>query len=108
MCGGGVPRHGRPKAEWVGKVVSRIGEAARVVVDPGNEAKSKPPKYASAHDLRRSCAERLLDAGVPAAVVQQVLRHASFETTRRYYAPGNVQKATRALRMYLGTDEGVT
>ena len=96
-------RCGRPHSEWVGKVISRIGEEARVVVDPGNPSKEKPPKYASSHDLRRSCAERLLDAGVPAAEVQRVMRHASFDTTRRHYAPGNVQKSAQKLRLYLGT-----
>ena len=97
------PRCGRLQSDWVSTVISRIGRAARVVVDPGNPAKEKPPKYASAHDLRRSCAERLLDAGVPAAHVQRVMRHASFETTRRHYAPGNVQKSAQVLREYLGT-----
>lgn len=102
---GRAVRHGRPQAEWVGKIVSKIGKVARVVVDPGDPAKQKPVKYASAHDLRRSCAERLLDAGVPVRVVQQVLRHASFATTQRHYAPGDVQKAAGVLRMYLGTPE---
>ena len=99
------PRHARPDAEWVSKIIARIGQAAGVVVEPGNPAKGKPPAYASAHDLRRSCAQRLLDAGVPPQVVQMVLRHASFATTRKYYAPGNVQKAAGTLRQYLGTVE---
>ena len=70
---------------------------------PGSPATEKPTKHASSHDLRRSCAERLLDAGVPAAVVQPVMRHESFETTRRHYAPENVQKSAQKLRLYLGT-----
>jgi integrase len=55
----------RPDAGCVGKVVARIGEAAGVVVVPAEPTKGKGPKCASAHDLGRSCAERLLDAGVP-------------------------------------------
>ena len=35
--------------------------------------------------------------------VQAVLRHASYETTKRHYAPGDVQKQAGVLRMYLGT-----
>jgi integrase len=99
-------RYGRPDADWVGKVVARIGRAAGVVIETGHQAKGQARTYASAHDLRRSGTQRLLDAGVPPQVVQMVLRHASFTTTRKYYAPGDVQKAAGMLRMCLGTDSG--
>lgn len=92
-------RHQRPNAEWVGKVVSNIGRTAGVIVRPavgGGE-----PKYASAHDLRRSCAERLVAAGVSEREVSRVLRHASVETTRRHYAPGTVQESAGAIRKAL-------
>ena len=59
----------RPAAEWVGKVISLIGKAADVTVDPGDPRTGRPTKYASAHDLRRSCAERLLDSGLPPTVI---------------------------------------
>jgi hypothetical protein len=55
----------RPNAEWVGKIISRIGKKANVVVRPADPNTKRPAKYASAHDLRRSCGERLLDASVP-------------------------------------------
>ena len=55
---GRKPRTGRPDAEWVGKVISRIGEKANVVVHPGDRATGRPAK-SPAHDLRRSCADRL-------------------------------------------------
>lgn len=87
-------RHGRPDAEWVGKIISRIGKAAGIIV----RHDATGPKYASAHDFRRSLAERLYDAGVPEHVVTQVMRHASAATTRRYYAPGNVQSAALVLQ----------
>ena len=99
-------RHGRLKAEWVGRVISRIGEAADVTVDPGDPKTGRPTKYASAHDLRRSCAERLLEKGIPPMTIARVLRHASWETTRRHYAPGDVQKDAQLLNKYLGTDSG--
>ena len=94
-------RTARPRADWVAKVISRIGKKAGVVVDPGNPKTSKPAKFASAHDLRRSCSERLLDAGVPPLEISRVLRHASWETTRRHYAPSDVKKAAGVLRQTL-------
>lgn len=98
----------RPNSAWVAKVVSRIGKAENVVVIPGDGKTGRPTKYASAHDLRRSCADRLLDAGVPPITIARVLRHASWDTTRRHYAPGDVQKDAGVLRKLLGkpvTDE---
>ena len=96
-------RHGRPNADWVGKIISRIGKAANVVVHPGDERTGRPVKYASAHDLRRSCADRMLEAEIPHDVIARVMRHASFETTRRHYAAGDVQRDARKLQSILGT-----
>jgi integrase len=62
------------------------------------------PKFASAHDLRRSCAERLVSAGIPEREVSRILRHASVETTRRHYAPGTVQESARIIRERLAGD----
>jgi integrase len=92
-------RFQRTDAEWVGKVITRIGKAAGVIVRPA--VGDKPAKYASAHDLRRSCAERLISAGVPEREVSRVWRHASIETTRRHYAPGTVQQSAGAIRAAL-------
>jgi integrase len=89
----------RPTAEWVGEVISRIGETAGIIVRP--TVGDGQPKYASAHDLRRSCAERLIAAGVPEREVSRVLRHASVETTRRHYAPGTVQESAGVIRKLL-------
>jgi integrase len=96
-------RHTRPDAEWVGKVISRIGKKAGVIVEQADERTGRPIKYASAHDLRRSCGERLRDAGVPPLVICRVMRHASWETTRKHYAPGDIQKDAGILRSVLGT-----
>ncbi len=92
-------RHQRPDGEWVGKVISRLGEAAGVIVRPAvGDGKRK---YASAHDLRRSCAERLVAAGVPEREVARVLRHSSIDTTRKHYAPGSVQESAGIIRNML-------
>ena len=95
-------RHQRPDANWVGRIISRIGKAAEVIVEKANEQTAKPAKkYASAHDLRRSCGERLRNAGVPPLVICRVMRHSSWETTRKHYAPGDVQKDAETLRSYV-------
>jgi integrase len=91
-------RHKRPDSEWVGKIIGRIGKAANVIVELANERTGRPIKYASAHDLRRSCGERLREAGVPPLVICRVMRHSSWETTRRHYAPGDLQKDAEVLR----------
>jgi integrase len=125
-------QRGRPNVDWVGKVITRIGELAGVIVVPAKvtpgsappkpepvtvrlkrdgtprkvqpkpkrlkrSANYKPPKFASAHDLRRSCLERLRDEGYPLSVIKMVARHASFQTTEKYYAPGKVQAAAAML-----------
>ena len=89
-------RESRPAVGWVSKIISNIGEKAGIVVNDDG-------KYASAHDLRRSCADRLVDAGVPEREVSAVMRHASVETTRRHYAPGNVQRSASVIRGALET-----
>jgi integrase len=89
----------RPTTTWVGKIAGRIGAAAGVVVRSDGRTKT-----ATAHDLRRGLAERLYDAGIPERVVMQVMRHASPQTTRRYYAPADTQKAAGILRERLGAE----
>ena len=100
---GRKPRHGRPNPDWVGKVVCRIGKKAGVVVIPADPAKDTKAKFASSHDLRRSCAQRLDDAGIPEVDIMRVMRHRERETLRRHYAPGTVQKSADRIRAYLGT-----
>jgi len=97
-------RHERPDAEWVGKVISRIGKAARILVEQADEQTGRPVKYATAHDLRRSCGERLREAGVPPLVICRVMRHSSWETTRKHYAPGDIQRDAEVLRNTLVSD----
>jgi integrase len=92
-------RHQRSDAEWIAKIVSRIGAKAGVIVQPAKG--SRKAKFASSHDLRRSCGERLSNAGVPEREIAKVLRHSDVETTRRFYAPGTVQESAGILRNLL-------
>lgn len=104
-----VHKCGRPatgerlESEWVGKVISRIGKQAGIVVHPGDKKTGRKPKFASAHDLRRTCSQQMIDAGVPEMLLQRVMRHASFETTKRHYSQHNLQRECHVLKTYLGT-----
>ena len=100
----------RMLADWVSRVVCRIGREARIVVDErerrlvsdarAGKARSKSKarkrhkseiedggvkrKYASSHDLRRAFGLRWSTRVMP-IVLQQLMRHESIETTLRYY-----------------------
>ena len=99
-------RQSRPESDWVGKVIAQIGRAAGVEVEPADERTGRPTKFATAHDLRRSCGERLREAGVPPLVICRVMRHSSWETTRKHYAPGKVQNDAGVLRSELAANGG--
>lgn len=74
----------------VGRLVSAIGQAAdvKVHVDPEDD---QTVKYASAHDLRRAFGERWAALVMPPQL-QELMRHASIETTLRYYVAANAEK----------------
>ena len=77
----------------VGRVISEIGEEAAIVVRNCDTQSGKRIKYASAHDLRRGCAERLINAGVSAETLKVVFRHSSFMTTERHYGASRSAQA---------------
>jgi integrase len=100
------PQHWRPTSKWVGKVICMIGKKAGVIVQPAKGL--KPAKFTSMHDLRRTFANQLRKAGVRLDDVAVVIRHASTETTKRYYAPANLEQTGQTIRAavkgaYLGT-----
>ncbi len=65
-------------AKTVSRVISEIGEKANVVVNKADG------KFASAHDLRRAFGTRWASRVKP-ATLQLLMRHASIETTLKYY-----------------------
>lgn len=88
-------RHTRLTKERVGRVISIIGEEAGIVVSERNAR----TKFASAHDLRRGCALRLIDLGVSAETLKLIMRHKSFSTTEKFYgATRSAQAAGLELR----------
>jgi integrase len=93
--------------ERVGRVISMIGEEANVVVIRTDARTGKRQKFASAHDLRRGCAQRLINAGVSAETLKVVMRHRDFATTERHYgATRSAQAAAAEVHERLVTDAG--
>lgn len=97
------PFRGRPSGNWVSRTIGKIAERAGVMTYQTGDAKH----FATVHDLRRSCAQRLLLADVDKAIIKAVLRHRSWETTERHYAPGSVQKMAADLRTSFQNQEPV-
>jgi site-specific recombinase XerD len=81
-----------------GRIVFRrlCGDAVRRLLE--RRARTAGVAGFSPHDLRRSCASDLLDAGADLAVVQRMLGHADPATTSRYDRRGEEAKK-RAARL---------
>jgi len=79
---------GRPAVDRVSKVVSSIGEKAKVRVDV--------KKTASAHDLRRAFGERWAARLMPAQLME-LMRHESIDTTLSYYVGRNAERTAAIL-----------
>lgn len=82
--------------ERVGRIISSIGEAAAIIVREADPEAGRRQKFASAHDIRRGCAQRLINAGISAETLKLVLRHKDFKTTEQFYG------ATRAAQSAAG------
>lgn len=81
-----APVHYRPSVDWVSKVISRIGEEAKIKVSP--------TKFASAHDLRRTFGYKWSRIVKPFAL-QALMRHASIVTTQQFYLGQNAEDASK-------------
>jgi integrase len=97
---------GRMRSDSVGKIIAKIGQSAKVVVDwRKDEEEAQPaPIYASAHDLRRSFGERWAGRLMPKELME-LMRHASIETTMRYYVGQNAEKTAGILWERFGPSE---
>lgn len=76
----------------VGNVVSKLGEAARIVTDATGEVS----QYATAHDLRRTFARRWAAKVMP-PILQHLMRHRSIETTLKFYVGSAADSAAHAI-----------
>jgi integrase len=86
-------QNNRLTVERVGRIIAEIGKQAKVVVRQPIKIAGRRIKYASAHDLRRSCAERLINAGVSAESLMVIMRHRDFATTRKHYGATKAAQA---------------
>ena len=75
------------------QAISKIGQAAGVIVGTGQRGK---PKYASSHDLRRSFGERWASRVMP-VVLMELMRHESMSTTLKYYVGRNAERTADIL-----------
>ena len=82
------------------------GEAIRQILSRRTRASGLPA--ISPHDLRRTYAGDLLDAGADLPAVQQLMGHASPSTTSRYDRRGDRARRSAAERLSLAvpTDDG--
>ena len=71
--------------ERVSRVIALIGKKADVVVQLEDSRTHHRVKYASAHDIRRGLAQRLINIGVSAETLKVVMRHKDFATTEKHY-----------------------
>lgn len=94
-------RSGRLTETTVSKLISQLGEAADIQVAPINPRTGKP-KYASAHDLRRSFAQTLAYRVSP-AVLKVAMRHKSHLTTDKFYVGADAQAAAEVMHQALRT-----
>jgi len=85
------------------RTVGKIGKAAKVKVAGTQEC----PKYASAHDFRRSFGTRWSSKVMP-AVLQQMMRHAEISTTMGFYVTQNANATADAMWSAFGTTSGTT
>jgi integrase len=85
----------RASVEVVIRTISDIGRKANAKT--WTNAKSGKAKCASAHDLRRSFGTRW-SARVMPAVLQTMMRHASIQTTMRFYVTRNAVTAGDIIR----------
>lgn len=77
---------------WCSSWISELGKAANIEVskEPSRVSGEWLIKYASAHDLRRSFGERWALIVEP-NLLMEMMRHSSFETTRKFYLTANAR-----------------
>lgn len=86
----------RLSTDRVSRIIAQIGEQAGIIVQQPDEETGRRLKYATAHDLRRGCAHRLINAGISAETLKVILRHRDFSTTEKFYGATKAAQAAAA------------
>lgn len=101
-----LPRGICRRVDTISKVISQIGEAAKVKVDerPAKERDGEPVSvWASAHDLRRAFGFRW-SRRVSSMMLKELMRHASVTTTEKYYVGINADETAAMLASLMAPD----
>lgn len=91
------------RADTVSGWIVEIGKAAKVKVDE----KDGTEKFASSHDLRRAFGTRWAKI-VPSGLLQQLMRHASIETTMSFYVDITAKDTIAEVRRHVSKNGHVT
>jgi integrase len=91
----------------VGKLVSKIGAKAGIVVDERTKGGETTRKFASAHDLRRAFGQRWAAKVMP-TVLRELMRHEDSGTTRSFYVGQNAEATAEAVWSAVGDTLGDT
>lgn len=78
----------------VSHLISDMGAKAKIVVEAG--AKPEDATYATAHDLRRTFARRWASKVMP-PTLQHLMRHSSYDTTKKFYVGSSADAAALAI-----------
>ncbi len=87
---------GEASLDVVKRSIGEIGKAAGVKVSDENVRSKGRPKYATAHDFRRSFGFRWSQRVMP-ATLRELMRHESIETTMQFYVGHNAQATADVL-----------
>ncbi len=93
----------RHNGEVISRLITRLGREAEIRVG-GTDDK---PKFASAHDFRRSFGTRWASKATP-AILQQMMRHAEISTTMGFYVTQNAETMADAIWSAFGATSGTT
>ena len=109
------PVQGEPlTTKRASRYISAVGKAAKVIVaqDGGRKKLDKAtgkmvtvPKFAGAHDLRRAFGTRWSKRVMP-AVLKQLMRHRSIETTMSFYVEHNADDVSADLLPWASSVSG--
>ena len=94
---------GRASQDTCVRFIGDLGEDAGIIVS----RKRDETKYATAHDLRRAFGVRW-SGRVPAATLQQMMRHACITTTMNYYVEQEAATLAASIHASLGPTWGHT